>query len=277
MYAVRGLARKGERTMMARRALLGAGAGVAAGVVALLSLVLPAGSGAAVLLLDMQVKDALLPYPFTFQNLMTVLFGAAVGDVLHRRAMAARELAGTQQSLLPEDDRTVLLVEDLRHVRARVQAARSAGRTAFIHDVLDQCVVQYQANRSVGACHDLMSAMFDMEMHRVDLRYTFLRYVAWLIPTLGFIGTVAGIAVSLSVLSDGDGGSPNMGAVLGGLKTAFNSTIVALLQSSVLVFLIQFTQEREEAAINASSSFCLRNFINRLYAPPSASGPAEPR
>jgi hypothetical protein len=248
---------------------MGLGAGVAAVVVAALSLVLETGGGAAVLLLDMQAGEGMLPYPFTFQNLMTVLFGAAVGDVLHRRSEVRREQAGPRQTLLPEDDRTVLLVEDMRDVRARLLASRGSGRPAFIHELLDQCILQFQANRSSGATRELLSSMVDLEMHRVDLRYTLLRYVAWLIPTLGFIGTVAGIALSLSQLAGADGGAPDMDAVLGGLKTAFNSTILALLLSAILVLLVQFTQQGEEEAINASSTYCMRNFINRLYTPPS--------
>lgn len=252
-----------------RTQLMALGAATACCVIAVLSVVLARGGGAAVLLLDMQKTDEMLPYPLTFQNLMTVLFGAAIGDVLHRRAEVAREEASVRQQLLPEDDRTVLLVEDLRHVRARVLAAKGSGPAAFLHELLDQCVLQYQANRQVSGSHELMASMVDLEMHRVDLRYTFLRYVAWLIPTLGFIGTVTGIAIALARLSEGDGGSPDMGPVLAGLKTAFNSTILALIQSAVVVYLLQFTQQREEQAVNAASTYCVRNLINRLYSPPS--------
>ena len=34
--------------------------------------------------------------------------------------------------------------------------------------------------------------------HEVDTRYSTLRYLVWVIPTIGFIGTVVGIAAALN-------------------------------------------------------------------------------
>jgi biopolymer transport protein ExbB/TolQ len=137
----------------------------------------------------------------------------------------------------------------------------------YICTVIDQCLLYFQANKSVENTHQMMNSMIDLELHRVDLRYTLLRYLAWLIPTIGFIGTVVGIAGALGHLKGGEQLSDNMGQVIDSLAMAFNTTILALCFSAILVFLIQFSQKREEDSINFCSDYCLKNLINRLYIP----------
>ena len=252
---------------------LAIGAGVAVVLIAVLALALKAGSKPAVLLLDLQDGPQTFPFPLTIQNLMLVLFGLGIGDVLHRRARAAREEASARRGYLPEDERTVLVPEDLKDIRLKIRDGL-APDSPYLQRVIDACIQHYQANRSSEEAHQILTTSLDFEMHRSDLRFTLLRYLAWTIPTIGFIGTVVGIAGALSVLS-GEAGtamSAKMDEVIANLALAFNTTIMALCLSAVLVLLIQFTQKREEEAINSSSSYCLRNLVSRLFIPPQAKG-----
>ena len=38
----------------------------------------------------------------------------------------------------------------------------------------------------------MFNSSMELYQHETELRYNLLRYLVWLIPTLGFIGTVAG-------------------------------------------------------------------------------------
>ena len=98
-----------------------------------------------------------------------------------------------------------------------------------------------------------------------------LRYVTWLLPTLGFIGTVIGISLALSEagnmpdVGDGEAIKAWMGVLTQKLGIAFNTTLLALLQSAVLIFFMHVVQAREEESINDIGRYCLNNLINRLY------------
>jgi len=96
----------------------------------------------------------------------------------------------------------------------------------------------------------------------VDLRYSMLRYIVWVIPTVGFIGTVVGIATALTGI---DPEQPDLQMLTGKLGVAFNTTLVALMFSAILVFLLHVVQSQEEQSVNLAGSYCLRNLINRLY------------
>lgn len=110
----------------------------------------------------------------------------------------------------------------------------------------------------------MLNSSLELIAHRVDLRYSLLRYLVWMIPTMGFIGTVVGIAAALGLI---DPNNPDLQVVTANLAVAFNTTIVALAESAVLVFLLGSTQRREEEAVNLAGSYCLKNLVNRLYAP----------
>ena len=238
-------------------------------VIVMLSLALKEGSTAAKLILDMTGSDAQLPYPLTIQNGLIIFLALGVGEVLYRRAWIGRELRAMEARLLPENPQTVLTPEDVPMLRRKIVTAK-AYAPGYIMTVIDQCLVYFETNRSPENTHQLLNSLVDLELHRADLRYSLLRYLAWLIPTIGFIGTVVGIAGALSFLDFADGArssSQNMEPVVNALALAFNTTIMALIFSAILVFLMGGTQRKEEDVINSCSDYCLRNLVNRLYTP----------
>lgn len=60
-----------------------------------------------------------------------------------------------------------------------------------------------------------------------------LAYAAWALPVLGFVGTVFGISQAIGplelIVADGAGGAAAMAQVLGGLRYAFDTTLVGLI------------------------------------------------
>ena len=55
--------------------------------------------------------------------------------------------------------------------------------------------------------------------------------------------------------------------VTGRLAVAFDGTFLALVMASILVFLQNVIQSKEEHALNSAGQYCLDNLINRLYVP----------
>jgi hypothetical protein len=242
------------------------GIALAAGVVTIgvLSALLPAvNRTAAVLLLDWD--SGIFPYPFTIQNVMLLLFFLGLGELAARWRDTAAEAALFRRRYLPEDDRTVLQGHDLGAIRKQVLPdleGREDG--GFLPQMINRCALQFLSSRSIDGTNGVLNSLAEIYFHRIDLRYTLLRYLAWVIPTLGFIGTVVGIAGSLSVIQAA-GKSPDLAAVTGTLAVAFNTTMVALALSAVLVFLMHLVQEREERNLNRAMEYCVSNLINRLY------------
>lgn len=253
------------------------GAGVV--FIGLLSLFLHEGFFAD-FLLDRNSK--FMPYPVTIQNIMWLVFFIGAGELLLRYQQTGREISQIRLGLLPEDSTTLLRKQDLGGVYQRVKETmhpepseagafgRIQGATEdsyFLQRLLSRCILQFQVSGAIDKANNMFNSSLELFQHEVELRYNAIRYIVWLIPTLGFIGTVVGIALALS-----DAGSVEnyqdptlLKQLTQTLGVAFFTTLLALLQSAVLMFALHVVQGQEEASLNRIGQYCLDNLINRLY------------
>ena len=236
-------------------ALIGALAFIAA-----TSLILTDGRMAAFLL---DRNSTVFDYPFTIQNLMWLVFFGALGEVAVRYRRAGVEAEQIRKRLLPEDDATMLRLGDLGTIRSRVRGQEEF----FLQRLITRCVLQFQSSKSTERANALLTSSLDLMQHEVDTRYSALRYLVWVIPTIGFIGTVVGIAAALNEAGAADDYQDPalLGELTRSLGVAFYTTMLALMQSAVLVLAQNVAQAREEGALNRAGQYCLDNLINRLY------------
>lgn len=223
---------------------------------------LHAPNDVAVILLDRNRET----YPFTVQTAMWMVFGLGLGELLVRLLDAIGERRQLRKGYLPEDERTILQSPELREIYAAARAAaeRSSGR--FLPRLIQRIVLQFQTSRSIDQASTLLNSSLELYLHEIDLRYSMIRYVVWVIPTLGFIGTVVGISLALAFAGQVDVQDPTLLAELTKrLAVAFNTTLLALVMSAILVFLQHWVQAHEEGALNRAGQYCLDNLINRLY------------
>jgi biopolymer transport protein ExbB/TolQ len=244
-----------------RRKIMALSAGGAAIFVAILTVILSKDSRAAQLLLDFS-KWSHFPYPFTIQNLEHIFFFIALGELFVRWRVANRELGFLKMGLLPEDDHTVLQAQDLGPIRRKV-APHVHDEHGFLPSLIDLSILQFQSGRSIDQTVAVMNSHLELIEHRVDLRYGLVRFIAWLIPTLGFIGTVIGLGASLALVPES--GEIKLYDVAHALSLGFDCTMIALAESAVLVFILHLVQEKEETSVNLAGTYTLRNLINRLY------------
>ncbi len=219
----------------------------------------------ATILLDYH-RDSLL-HPFSIQHLMWIIFFIGLSELWLRYLQGSLENHQLHRHYLPEDEKTVLQAQDLGSIYKYIRTSERDS-ILFLPRLIQRIVLQFQTTQSVSQANTLLNSSLDLYMHEIDLRYNMLRYIVWLIPTLGFIGTVVGIADALHYA----GAFPNpeqlpLSDLTARLSVAFYTTLLALLQAAVLVFCLHIIQAREEMALNKSGQYCLDNLINRLYCP----------
>jgi hypothetical protein len=92
---------------------------------------------------------------------------------------------------------------------------------------------------------------------------------------LGFIGTVLGLGIAIgnftTVITAGEGAGAatasirdKLGPVVGGLATAFNTTLVALVAAVAVQLTTTWIYKLEEDLLDDISSYCNDNIISRL-------------
>ena len=221
-------------------------------------------SGAGAFLLDRHTEN--FPYPFTIQNVMWLMFWVGCGELWVRFNQAKLEMEQMSKRYLPEDDEVMLRARDLGSFYQKVKPIAEE-RAFYLQRLIMRCILQFQGSHSVNQANSLLNSSLELFQHELELKYAMLRYLVWLIPTLGFIGTVVGIAFALDYAANIE--DPQDPALLAGitgrLGVAFYTTLLALVQSALLVFALHIAQSREEMALNQSGQYCLDNLINRLY------------
>ena len=242
-------------------------------LVGALSYVFPAGTDSvgAELLVDRNTR--IFPYPFTIQNVMWLAFCVAAGELVVRHSTGRREGEQIYLGLLPEDDETILRKRDLTPIYERVVGS-DPERRYLLQRLLTGALLQFRNSGSVDQVNSMINVSLELYQHEIELRYNMLRYVIWLIPTLGFIGTVLGIAFAMRTagvmfagasIVQGSIGPEMMEQVTGDLGVAFYTTLLALLQSALLMFAMHIMQGKEEGALNRIGQYCLNNLSNRLH------------
>ncbi len=229
--------------------------------IAFLAKVLPLD--AAKIILDVERST----WPVTVQTIMWVVFFIGLGELAIRWYYGWLEEAQMARNYLPEDEETVLRPgEDMTPIYQKVRASKYRD-VCFVPRLIERCVLGYNLSHSADQTNSLLNSSLELFIHEIDLRYNIIRYITWLIPSLGFIGTVIGIMLALNYAGDrANVESPDMlFQVTERLGVAFSTTLVALVMAAILVFIQSIVQAREERALNQAGQYCLDNLINRLY------------
>lgn len=203
------------------------------------------------------------------QLFMWLFFGWGMGELLTRWFVSRRDTAELELHLLPEDEEdgtgsAVLQVRDMAEVH---RVVKSCGTGGPLCRMITMTANQFQSTGSVGICNEVLNSICDLRANEVTASYNIVRYIAWLLPSLGFIGTVVGILNALHGAASGNFSDPAvLSAMISDLSVAFYTTLLSLIMCCVLMFLMHIIQGREEEATNAFAEYCMRNFINRLVA-----------
>jgi biopolymer transport protein ExbB/TolQ len=134
----------------------------------------------------------------------------------------------------------------------------SAGRSAApLVQALRCALWRYAGTRNVQNLSDAVESSVEALAIRQDAENSMIRYLIWAIPSIGFIGTVRGIGEALSLAGDIAGMTNSLGV-------AFNSTLVALLISILLMFLFHQLQRLQDGQLVDIQAYCDRYLLARI-------------
>lgn len=179
--------------------------------------------------------------------------------IAHRREQQALE---ADMLRLPEGMK--ILPEDTREYARQIENLPAETRELLAPRALLGALARFGATRSVQDASTVAHGICQSEADRLDSDLALLRYIAWAIPAIGFIGTVRGIGDALSQAHKAVTG--DISGVTEGLGVAFNSTLIALLLSILLMFLMQQLQRVQERRVLDTETWLDQRIIRNLQA-----------
>jgi biopolymer transport protein ExbB/TolQ len=183
------------------------------------------------------------------------IIGYKTWHARHERALLARDLVHVPEGMK-------ILPEDTREYARPLEALPPAEGECLLPRALLVALYRFGATRDVQDVSDAARGVCAAEADRLDSELSMLRYIAWAIPAIGFIGTVRGIGDALGEAHKAVTG--DVSGVTEGLGTAFNSTLAALLISIVLMFLLHQLHLAQERFVLDSETYLDRNLIRHM-------------
>ena len=201
--------------------------------------------------------------PFAIQNFIWICFFVGLGEIVLRYLNARLEESQLHHQILPTNPEVLYRPKDLHPYYKKL---RQLDSTLFFPRIAMRIILQFQSSGKVGQAHTVMNSSLELMQHELDLRYNYIRYIVWLLPSLGFIGTVLGISNALNTAGAADINDPNLlEIVTADLGVAFYTTLLALILSSILLFIVHYVQGKEETILNEIGQFTMDHLVNKLY------------
>ncbi len=193
-----------------------------------------------------------------------ILFFWAITIMGYKGVLAVRERKLLEMDLLRVHEGIKILPDDTREYARNIQALPDNLRVALVPRSSLAALHRFNSTRNIQDASAAAEAVLSSESDRLDSELSMVRYIAWAIPSIGFIGTVRGIGDALGQAHQAVEG--NIAGVTQSLGTAFNSTFVALLLSIVLMFLLHQLQLHQERLVLDTETYLDQQLLRHLEA-----------
>ncbi len=180
----------------------------------------------------------------------------------YKGVAASRERRLLEQELIPVDEGMRVLPEDAKQLSRRIQALPRPEQSYLLPRCLMLALHRFESTRNIQDVSNAANTLCTTESERLDSELSLIRYIAWAIPSIGFIGTVRGIGDALGRAHQAVQG--DITGVTQSLGTAFNSTLIALLISIVLMFVVHQLQLTQERLVLDTENYCDDRLIRHM-------------
>jgi biopolymer transport protein ExbB/TolQ len=207
------------------------------------------------------IKDPEQELEIIFAVWGVIILGYKLVRMRRERGLFRHDFVRIQpgERIIPED-----ALDRYKEMRAAVdREPRWQGR------LLPECMLaalhRFHATNSIQDAANAIKERAEIAADQLDSSLSLVRYISWAIPAIGFIGTVRGIGLALAFAEDAIKG--DITPVIQALGLAFNSTLVALLISMGLMYIMHIVQSRQEAFVIETQTHTRDTLINVMKVP----------
>ena len=197
------------------------------------------------------------------QETCFILMFWALAIMAYQSITTIRHRALLQKDLIPLSEGMRILPEDTRDLSRQIQALPHHQRNALLPRALLAALHRFSTTKNIQDAASATNAYCAAEAERLESELSMIRYIAWAIPSVGFIGTVRGIGQALGQAHKAIEG--DIFDVTTSLGVAFNSTLIALLISIVLMFLLHQLQLLQERYVLDTEAYCEEKLTRHLH------------
>lgn len=181
--------------------------------------------------------------------------------VERERKLLERDFVPVQpgERIIPEDS-----LDRYKELKTMVER-EPQWRERLLPECLLAALHRFHATNSIQDASAAVRERSELAADHLDSSLSLIRYIAWSIPAIGFVGTVRGIGDALSFAEEAIKG--NLSAVTTWLGLAFNSTLVGLMLCIALMYFLHIVQSSQESLIIEIQKYCRDKLIDQMKVP----------
>ena len=192
------------------------------------------------------------------QSVTYLAFFWAWFEVQEKLKVIARERKAFKMNFIPTNDKHVFMPQDINNLKFKLIEFEKKEKY-ILSDLLKKACTKFRTSGSLSELIDIVSIQIEVSQEKSEGDQSVIRYLTWVIPSVGFVGTVIGISQALIVANTGD-----MEKITMLLGVAFDTTLVALVLSIIIMWFVHRLQEETDRFHSDLKEFVIDNLINKI-------------
>jgi len=203
---------------------------------------------------------------------VTVLFFTwALVILWMKKRLLRRQRKALALEIIPPNREFRITASNVSGILKRVERIVDNPANLILVNRVQHALFNLQNLKQVSDVSTILESQAESDEARLETSYALLRGFVWVMPVLGFIGTVLGLSAAvggfgdvLSSAKDVTEITSSLTAVTSGLGTAFETTLVALVAAVVIQLQMTFLKKSEEDFLDTCREYCMVNVVRRL-------------
>jgi len=180
-------------------------------------------------------------------------------DIFEKRRLIKWENKSINKKYLPTNEKHLLMANDLRELQFRMSDLEKANKSSMLTQMIKKACVKFRTTASIPEVIEIVSIQTEINKDKSESSQSNIRYLTWVIPSIGFIGTVLGISQALMIANSGD-----MNLITATLGVAFDTTLVSLILSIIIMWFFHNLQEETDNLHAGIREYVIENLVNRI-------------
>ena len=208
-----------------------------------------------------------------------IMMGWGLGILFFKSRKLKYQRQAMHYDLLPRVVSEEIRTENIEDFAEHLESLKIDSHRNFLMNRILRGLEHFSVRQNHSDTANMLASQSEIDATTVESSYTLLKVFIWAIPILGFIGTVIGISDAVASFSgeldaagDIDQLRNKLSEVTQGLGVAFDTTLVALVMSLIVMFPTTMTQKAEEDLLNQVDDYSNEYFLKRLREDKPAGG-----
>ncbi|AYF44841.1 MULTISPECIES: MotA/TolQ/ExbB proton channel family protein [Halobacteriovorax] len=180
-------------------------------------------------------------------------------EIKSLKAQIKAEKSYFKANLLPTNEGHLLMANEVIEIGRNVKEFEKKYSKTLLTQLIKNSCAKFRSSKSISEVLEVINIITDLHRDNSETEQSNIRYLLWAIPSLGFIGTVLGISSALMIAN-----SKDMNLITATLGVAFDTTLVALILSIILMWLFHDLQKKTDKFHMKTKEYVIENLVNKI-------------